>query len=81
MYPVNNIALEHGEKLNTKEIEILRLIAVGDSNKVIAEKLGLSLNTIKKYTAAIFDKLKASSRTAAILKAQRAGLISLDKLD
>jgi len=41
--------------------------------------LDLSLNTVKKYLMGIFDKLKASSRTAAVINAQRAGLLSIDE--
>ena len=53
----------------------------GSSNKIIASELGLSLYTVKKYMANIFDKLKANSRTEAVINGYRAGIISISDLD
>jgi len=80
-YPTQPVVLDHGEKLTPREIQMLELIAEGASNKAIAETLDLSLNTVKKYLMGIFDKLHASSRTSAVINAQRAGLISMDLVD
>ena len=77
-YPTQPVVLGHGEKLTTREIQVLELVAKGANNKVIAQTLDLSLNTVKKYLMAIFDKLQASCRTSAVINAQRAGLISVD---
>ena len=77
-YPTQPVVLDRGEKLTAREIQVLELVARGASNKAIAEALDLSLNTVKKYLMGIFDKLHASSRTAAVINAQRAGLISMD---
>jgi DNA-binding NarL/FixJ family response regulator len=77
-YPTQPVVLDHGEKLTVREIQVLELVAKGASNKAIAQTLNLSLNTVKKYLAGIFDKLQASSRTSAVINAQRAGLISVD---
>jgi len=77
-YPTQPVVLDHGEKLTAREIQVLELIAKGANNKAIAQTLGLSLNTVKKYLMTIFDKLQASSRTSAVINAQRAGLISVD---
>jgi DNA-binding NarL/FixJ family response regulator len=77
-YPTQPVVLDHGEKLTVREIQVLELVAKGASNKAIAQTLDLSLNTVKKYLVGIFDKLQASSRTSAVINAQRAGLISVD---
>ena len=77
-YPTQPVVLDHGEKLTAREIQVLELVAKGASNKTIAQTLNLSLNTVKKYMMGIFDKLQASSRTSAVINAQRAGLISID---
>ncbi len=77
-YPTQPVVLDHGEKLTVREIQVLELVAKGASNKAIAQTLDLSLNTVKKYMMGIFDKLQASSRTSAVINAQRAGLISVD---
>lgn len=77
-YPTEPVVLEHGEKLTARDIQVLELVAKGASNKAISQTLNLSLNTVKKYLMAIFDKLDASSRTSAVINAQRAGLISID---
>lgn len=79
-YPTKKIALKHGDVLTSTEITILRLIAQGASNKTIAGKLNLTLNTVKKYIMCIFEKLEAHSRTEAVLNAQRAGLISINEI-
>ena len=77
-YLTKPMVLDHGEKLTAREIQVLELVARGASNKAIAQTLDLSLNTVKKYLMGIFDKLHASSRTSAVINAQRAGLISMD---
>lgn len=51
-----------GEYAYKKEKEILKLILKNDKRKVIADKLYVSENTIKKHTASIFRKLKTKSR-------------------
>jgi DNA-binding NarL/FixJ family response regulator len=66
------------DKLTERETEILQLAAQGCPNKIIAERLELSLHTVKKYMMNIFCKLKANSRTEAVMNAQRAGLLYID---
>ena len=61
--------------LSQREIEILREIALGESNGEIAAKLFLSVNTVKHHIHNILVKLKLKNRRAAILYAQQAGLI------
>jgi len=61
--------------LSPREIEVLRMIAEGLSNKEIASKLGISEHTVKFHISAIFMKLGASSRTEAVIIGIRAGMI------
>jgi two-component system, NarL family, response regulator LiaR len=80
-YQIKNNSVNDIEKMTGTEIKILNLIASGVSNKAISQELDLSLNTVKKYIMDIFGKLNVHSRTAAILSARRAGLISTDIID
>jgi NarL family two-component system response regulator LiaR len=61
--------------ISPREEEVLQLIAAGHSNQEIADKLFLSLNTIKKHTSTLFRKLEAERRTQAIEKARQIGIL------
>lgn len=61
--------------LTTRESEILRLIASGMSNKLIASELNIALGTVKAHAKAILDKLGARSRTQATVIAAERGLL------
>jgi DNA-binding NarL/FixJ family response regulator len=63
------------DELSARELEVLRLLARGDSNKEIAAQLTLSENTIKTHLSRIFDKLGARSRTEAVTIAIQRGLV------
>lgn len=63
------------ESLTSRELEVLRLIGRGRSNKQIAAALHLSEGTVKGYTSVIFDKLGVSDRTQAALYAVKHGLV------
>jgi LuxR family maltose regulon positive regulatory protein len=63
------------EPLSEREVEVLQLIAAGLSNREIAHKLLLSLNTVKSHTGNIYGKLGVSSRTQAVGKARMLGLL------
>lgn len=65
------------EALTPRELEVLRLLAEGLSNKAIAHRLGISEHTVKFHTNAILGKLGAQSRTEAVVRATRLGLILL----
>lgn len=63
------------ELLTEREIDVLRLIAVGKANAEIADTLVLSLNTIKTHLKSIYQKLGVEDRTGAALKAIRERII------
>ena len=65
------------EELTARELEVLRLVAEGLSNKEIAAQLTLSEKTVKNHLSNIFVKLRVNDRTQAILHALRTGLIRL----
>jgi DNA-binding NarL/FixJ family response regulator len=73
--PDDTVALT--EPLTPREIEVLELVAEGLSNKSIADRLGISDQTVKFHLASISGKLGASNRTDAVRRAVRAGLITL----
>ena len=63
------------EQLSERELEVLRLVGAGLSNREIAEQLVLAIGTVKKHTNNIYGKLGVRSRAQAILRAQELGLL------
>lgn len=66
------------QDLTQREIELLRLMANGMSNKVIAETLCVSENTVKYHLKHIMQKLEVQNRTEAVAHAIRLGLLDTD---
>jgi DNA-binding NarL/FixJ family response regulator len=64
--------------LTAREAEVLRLMATGLANRDIAERLFISVNTVKNHVRAVLDKLHAGSRTEAVMIGARVGLVDLD---
>jgi len=62
-------------KLTPREQEVIKLVAAGYTNKDIGKELGIAKDTVKKHMQGILAKLGASSRTGAVAKATRAGII------
>lgn len=62
-------------ELSKRELEILELLAQGHSNQEIAEKLFVSLSTVKSHNQNLFQKLDVKRRTQAVEKAKRLHLI------
>src|SRR4030095_5976481 len=60
--------------LTARQMDVLRLIAGGASNKVICRELGLAERTVKAHITAVFRALKVSSRTQAAIAAARLGM-------
>jgi NarL family two-component system response regulator LiaR len=69
------------EVLSERESEILKFVAMGMSNKEIAEKLYLSERTIKAHLTNIFNKLNVASRSEAIVRGLQWGLVTLETTD
>lgn len=66
------------DHLTERETEVLRLAAAGMSNKEIADRLSVTVRTVKAHISNVFDKMNVASRTEAILKAVREGWLELD---
>jgi DNA-binding NarL/FixJ family response regulator len=65
-------------KLSPREIEILDLVARGNSNKIIGRKLTISDQTVKNHVSAILRKLEVNDRTEAVVYALRNGWIRIE---
>jgi DNA-binding NarL/FixJ family response regulator len=61
--------------LTEREVDVLRLMGNGDSNKIIAATLSISLDTAKKHVRNVIDKMQARSRTHAAIIAAQAGIV------
>ena len=73
--PSNHAAT--ADSLTPRELEVLGLVAEGLPNKVIAARLGISEHTVKFHVNAVMGKLGVQSRTEAVVRATRLGLIVL----
>ena len=65
------------EPLTGREMEVLQLLAEGLPNKIIANKLSITDHTVKFHVNAIMGKLGVQSRTEAVVRATKLGLIIL----
>jgi two-component system, NarL family, response regulator LiaR len=61
--------------ISKRELEVLQLMSLGLSNQEVADKLFVSLNTVKTHTSNLFIKLEVKRRTQAIQKAKELGLL------
>ena len=76
---MHEIRLPHSpEHLTDRELDVLRHLAAGHSNKEIARLLGIGETTVKTHVRNIMGKLDVPSRTLAALHAVRIGLVTLD---
>jgi DNA-binding NarL/FixJ family response regulator len=69
----NHLGDEH---LSAREIQVLSLVAAGNSNKIIAARLSISDDTAKAHVASIIAKLGANDRTHAVTLARERGVLS-----
>jgi DNA-binding NarL/FixJ family response regulator len=67
----------HDHGLTPREIEVLRMVSVGASNKEVADALGLSVRTIEVHMSHVLEKLGARSRTEAVVSAVKSGLLDI----
>jgi len=67
--------------LSERESEVLRLVALGMSNKEVAEELFLSQRTVKAHLTSVFNKLNVASRSEAIVKGLQWGLVTLENTE
>jgi len=65
--------------LTRRERQVLRLVVAGDSNKIIARRLGIELGTVKSHVSAIMSKLGANSRVQAASIASERGLLGTEE--
>jgi DNA-binding CsgD family transcriptional regulator len=63
--------------LTPREVEVLSLLAEGASNKMIAQRLGISAHTAKFHVGKVLEKLDATGRTDAVAHAVRIGVLNL----
>jgi DNA-binding NarL/FixJ family response regulator len=70
-------ASELEEPLTRRELEVLALVAEGLANRAIGAQLGISEHTVKFHVTSVMAKLEAQSRTEAVVRATRLGLLSL----
>ncbi len=65
------------ESLSKREVEVLRSVAAGCANKVIAANLGISEDTVKGHMKNILSKLQANDRTHAVIVAMKRGIMEV----
>jgi LuxR family maltose regulon positive regulatory protein len=63
------------DPLSVRELEVLHLIAIGDSNYEIAEQLVVAVSTVKRHVSNIFSKLGVTNRTQAVARAREFGIL------
>jgi two-component system, NarL family, response regulator LiaR len=77
--PANDFVLDQARVdqlgISKRELEVLDLMAAGLSNQEIADKLFVSLNTVKTHTSSLFVKLDVKRRTQAIQKAKELSIL------
>jgi NarL family two-component system response regulator LiaR len=78
--PVETAEKKIKDILSDREMEMLKLLATGMSNKEIAESLCLSLRTVKAHMSNIFTKMNVASRSEALVEALRKGLLTLEDI-
>jgi len=63
--------------LSRRELEVLRIVAAGLSDKQIAGRLGISPKTVRNHMSQIFSKLQAGNRVEAVINALKRGVLNL----
>jgi DNA-binding NarL/FixJ family response regulator len=63
------------DALSAREVEVLRIVAAGHSNKIVADRLFISQDTVKGHMKSVFAKLQANDRTHAVMIAMKRGFL------
>ncbi len=63
------------DDLSAREIDVLRCVAAGHSNKIVADRLSISEDTVKGHMKSLMAKLQANDRTHAVMIAMRRGFL------
>ena len=83
IYPDNTPSLKLGvadsEKFSDRELEVLRLVVAGETDAAIAEKLFMSVRTVKQHVQTMRDKTGFRNRTELAVRARESGLVINDK--
>jgi DNA-binding NarL/FixJ family response regulator len=69
------------QPLTNRESDVLRLLARGHCNKLIARDLGIGLGTVKTHVRGVMNKLGATARTHAVVVAAQRGLVGIDGVE
>jgi DNA-binding NarL/FixJ family response regulator len=72
---------EFAPGLTERELEVVKALAHGKSNKEIAHSLGISEKTVRNHTSNIYKKLHIFDRTQAVIYAIRRGLVDIEELE
>ena len=70
---------DSSKNLTNRELEVLKSVARGQSNKIIAKELGISIQTVQVHMRNIFSKLQIRSRSEALIYAVNNGLVIVEK--
>ncbi len=70
-----------GEELTPREIEVLRQLALGRSNREIANTLEIGEETVKTHVGHVLSRLQVENRAQAIVQALKRGLVTLEELE
>lgn len=85
IYPDNTPSLKLGvadsEKFSDRELEVLRLVVAGETDAAIAEKLFMSVRTVKQHIQTMRDKTGFRNRTELAVRARESGLVINDKTE
>jgi DNA-binding NarL/FixJ family response regulator len=79
---MNNFSRQDSEtelRFSKREMQVLRSLASGKTNREIGDELFISESTVKFHVHAIFDKLEVGNRTEAVTTAAHLGIIELSK--
>jgi DNA-binding NarL/FixJ family response regulator len=76
---LTSIQEQDEDELSAREMDVLKLLVEGASNKMIAAQLNLSENTVKSHLSHIFGKLQVSSRAEAVAVALQRGIVPMDR--